>query len=102
MAGGHPNVSLALPADGFAYTGGASQSFRRADLAAPVTRDFCPVCGMQLLARSPALPGAVLVKAGTLDDPSLSGMPQAAFFTSEKQSFHHVPDGVPAFERAPD
>lgn len=102
LAGGHPNVSLAVPATGFTYTSGMPQSFQRSDLAvAPVAREFCPICGTHLLARSPALPEAVLVKVGTLDDPSIFGMPQAAFFMSEKQSFHHVPDGTAAFERVP-
>jgi len=43
----------------------------------------------------------VLVKVGTLDDPSVLGVPQMAIFTSEKQSFHHVPPEIKAFERFP-
>jgi len=27
--------------------------------------------------------------------------PQMVIFTCDKQPFHHVPEGVPAFERAP-
>jgi cytochrome P450 len=48
-----------------------------------------------------AFPGAVLLKAGTLDDPSAFGTPQMVIFTIDKQSFHHLPEGVPAFERTP-
>jgi hypothetical protein len=53
------------------------------------------------LARSPNLPGAVLLKVGTLDDPSVFGGPQMVIYTVDKQSFHTVPEGVPSFERAP-
>jgi hypothetical protein len=47
------------------------------------------------------VPGAVLIKVGTLDDPSLFGAPQMAIFTIDKQSFHQLPPGVPTFERVP-
>jgi len=41
------------------------------------------------------------LKSRTLDDPSLYGSPQMAIFTIDKQAFHHIPDGMPAFERLP-
>jgi hypothetical protein len=50
--------------------------------------------------RSPGLPGVVLEKVGTLDDPSVF-TPQMAIFTCDKQPFHQLPPGVPAFERTP-
>lgn len=101
ISGGHPNVVIAMPETGFAYVKGAPKEYRRADLANPVTREFCPDCGTHLVTRAPGLPGAVLVKVGTLDEPAVYGGPQMVIFTADKQRFHHVPDGVPAFERAP-
>jgi hypothetical protein len=101
ITGGHPNVIIAMPETGFAYTKGASKEFRRSDLASPVTREFCPGCGTHILSRAPAVPGAVLIKVGTLDDPSLFAGPQMVIFTIDKQRFHHVPEGVPTFERVP-
>jgi hypothetical protein len=50
--------------------------------------------------RPPGFP-AVIVKVGSLDDPSLYGDPTVAIFTIDKQSFHHIPDGLPSFERMP-
>ena len=44
---------------------------------------------------------AVILKIGTLDDPSLFGGPQMAIYTIDKQAFHHIPDGLPSFERLP-
>ena len=101
IAGGAPAVVMAFPESGFSYTKGKAKGFKRSDLPSPVTREFCAECGTHLLTRAPALPGAVLLKVGTLDDPSVFGMPQMAIFTGEKQSFHLIPPGIPTFERAP-
>jgi len=50
--------------------------------------------------RPPSVPGIVL-KVGTLDDPTLFGAPQIAIYTVDKQAFHQIPEGMPAFERLP-
>jgi hypothetical protein len=101
ITGGHPNVVMAMPEAGFSYTKGEPKGFKRSDLPTPVTREFCPECGTHLLTRAPGLKGAVLLKAGTFDDPSLFGQPQMVIYTVDKQVFHHVPAGVPTFERVP-
>jgi hypothetical protein len=101
ISGGHPNVFMAMPESGFTYTKGSPKPFRRSDLANPVTREFCPDCGTHILTKSPAVPGALIMKVGTFDDPSIFGGPQMAIFTIDKQSFHHIPEGAPAFERTP-
>ena len=100
ISGGSPNVFVAMPADGFTYTHGDPKSFTRADLPHAVTREFCPECGTHLATRPPGYP-AVIVKVGSLDDPSLYGGPNMAIFTIDKQSFHQIADGLPAFERMP-
>ena len=101
LSGGHPNVVMGMPESEFSYGKGKPKAFRRSDLANAVTREFCGDCGTHLLTRTPALPGAVLLKVGTFDDPGVFGGPQMVIFTIDKQSFHHVPEGVPAFERTP-
>jgi len=101
ISGGNPNVVMAMPESGFSYTKGSPKQYRRSDLAKPVTREFCAECGTHILAKTSALPGALVIKVGTFDDPSVFGSPQMAIFTVDKQSFHHVPEGVPTFERTP-
>jgi hypothetical protein len=101
ISGGMPNVVIGMPDGGFTYSKGTAKGFRRADLADAVTREFCSDCGTHILTRTSKVPGAVLLKVGTMDDPGLFGGPQMVIFTVDKQSFHHVPDGVPAFERVP-
>jgi hypothetical protein len=92
---------MGMPEGGFAYTKGAPKQFQRRDLDSPVTREFCGECGTHVLTRTPGLPGAVLLKVGTFDDPSLFSGPDMVIYTVDKQRFHHVPDNVPAFERLP-
>jgi hypothetical protein len=100
ITGGGPNFIIGMPMDGFSYTKGQPAEFTRPDLANPVTRQFCANCGTALGTRSPGFPG-MIVKVGVLDDPSVFEGPRIAIFTVDKQPFHHVPDGVPAFERLP-
>ena len=101
IAGGSVNMVLAMPTAGFSYTKGGPRGFTRSDIDNPVTREFCPDCGTHILAKSPALPVAVMLKVGTLDDPSVFGQPQAAIFAIDKQAFHQIPEGIPAYERGP-
>ena len=89
-----------MPLKGFAYSKGTPKQFTRSDLEGAVTREFCAECGTHITTYRPRLP-AVILKAGTLDDPTLFGSPQMAVFTVDKQAFHHIPDNMPVFERLP-
>jgi hypothetical protein len=100
ITGGSPNMLLLMPADGFSYTKGAPRQFTRGDLERPETREFCAECGTHESGRWPGL-AAVILKVGTLDNPSLFGTPQMAIYTVDKQAFHQIPDGLPTFERLP-
>ena len=100
LSGGGPNYFMLVAPDGFAYTSGTPKAFTRSDLAEPVTREFCGACGTGVLTRRQDQAELVL-KIGTLDDPSVFGAPRIAIFTCDKQAFHHVPEGVPEFEKLP-
>ena len=100
ITGGAPNLIIGMPAAGFSYTKGEPASFTRPDLDNAVTRQFCANCGTAIGTKAPGFPG-MIIKAGVLDDPAVYGGPQIAIWVSEKQAFHHVPDGVPTFERFP-
>ncbi|MEZ6010993.1 MAG: GFA family protein [Hyphomonas sp.] len=101
ITGGQANDFMAMPAAGFHFTKGTPKAFSRPDLDHPVIREFCATCGTHVLTRSPALPQAVILKVGTLDDTSFFGGPQVVMQTADAPSFHHIPAGVPAFERWP-
>lgn len=100
-SGGQPNVVVGMAEPGFTYTKAAPKAFRRSDLENAVTREFCGECGTHILTKTPGMPGVVLIKVGVLDDPAIFGGPDMVIFTVDKQSFHHIPEGVPAFERLP-
>ena len=100
ITGGAPNMFMAVPPDAFRYTKGAPKQFSRSDLEKPVTREFCAECGTHLVTR-PRVTSAVVLKVGTLDDPKAYGAPTLAIFTVDKQPFHQIPEGIPAFERRP-
>ena len=100
ISGGSPNMFMLMPAGGFSYSKGAPKQFTRRDLERAVTREFCAECGTHLITRLPDRP-FVVVKVGTLDDPALFGSPQMAIYTIDKQPFHVIPEGLPAFERLP-
>jgi hypothetical protein len=100
ITGGAPNMFMAMPIAGFNYTKGAPKQFKRSDLERPVTREFCAECGTHLATRPPGFP-AVIIKVGTLDDPDQFEGPTMAIYTVDRQSFHHIAEGLPAFERLP-
>ena len=100
FSGGSPNMFMLMPVDGFSFTRGTPKQFTRSDLEGAVTREFCGECGTHLLTRRPGL-SPVIIKVGTLDDPTLFGAPQMAIYTVDKQPFHMIAEGIPSFERLP-
>lgn len=101
ISGGAENVFMVMPADGFVYVKGEPATFTRSDLETPGTREFCATCGTHLTTRVPADPSVVILKVGTLDDPSVYGAPQAAIWTADAQAFHMIPEGVATFPGFP-
>ena len=99
ITGGDSVLIMGVPEDGFKVTKGSLKGFKRPDLPNGVTREFCPNCGTHITTR--AMPGMVMIKIGTLDDPSVFGGPEMAIFTCDKQPYHRVPEGIPTFERMP-
>ena len=98
VTGGSPALVLGMPQ--FSYTQGSAKGFTRSDIPNPVTREFCPECGTHLLTRAPGMGEAVILKVGTMDEPSLFS-PQMAIYTCDAQPFHHVPTTIPTFEKRP-
>ena len=101
FTGGQPNVVIGMPEGGFSLTKGALKPFKRSDLENGVTREFCGECGTAITSKPPSMPGAVLIKIGTLDDQSVFPGPDMVIYTCDKQPYHHLPEGVPSFEKTP-
>lgn len=101
FSGGGGNFFLGIEAIHFRYTQGQPHRFTEPDEPDASTREFCGECGVHIAARSPKAPGGLIVKVGTLDDPSDFGTPQIVCWTEEKQSFHLIPEGVSTFPQFP-
>lgn len=97
--GGDSMFGMGVGEDGFRVTQGEAKEFSRSDLENPVTRMFCPNCGSHIA--SQPMPGMIIVKVGTLDDPSIYGGPQMAIFTCDAQPHHSVPTDIPTFDKVP-
>src|SRR6266478_301396 len=91
ISGGAGNFFMAVDAKSFQFTKGTPRSFNKNDRPGSPTRHFCGACGVHLTARSERAPTAVLIKVGTLDDPSVFEGPQLVTWTSEMQKFHLLP-----------
>ena len=101
ISGGAGNLFMAVEAQTFQFTKGTPRAFNKKDSPWAPTRHFCEICGVHLTARSERAPSAVLVKIGTLDDPSVFQGPRLVTWTSEKQEFHLLPPDVPAYAEIP-
>ena len=99
MSGGAPHYFMLVPEHGFAWTKGAPVCFSHPDVPGAVTRFFCGTCGTQLITRRPDMT-AVVVKVGTLDDPSRF-TPRVAICFGDALPFHTVPDGIAVFDDLP-
>ncbi|HEX4097976.1 MAG TPA: GFA family protein [Caulobacteraceae bacterium] len=99
LTGGAPNLFIAMPIPGFAYVKGEPKRFSRSDLEHAVTREFCANCGTHVVTRPPGFP-AVIVKVGSLDDPSVFE-PAMAIFTRDIQPFHQIAEGLATFDGLP-
>jgi hypothetical protein len=67
------HVGLAIPRSGFAVTRGELRTFRiTGDSGRWIDRSFCPVCGSGILHTLELRgPDFLVIKAGTLDDPTM-------------------------------
>jgi len=101
ISGGAGNLFMAVDAQSFQFTKGSPGAFNKNDRRGSPTRHFCHTCGVHLTARSELAPSAVLIKVGTLDDPSLFEGPQLVTWTAEMQKFHLLPPNVPAHPEFP-
>ena len=101
ISGGAENLFMVMEAGDFAYVKGEPARFSRSDLATPTTREFCATCGTHVLTRVPNDASMLILKVGTLDDPSQYEGPQAAIWTADAQAFHMIPEGIATFPGFP-
>lgn len=99
ITGGNSVLIMAMPSAGFEITKGQASAYAREDLKNPVSREFCPKCGTHILTRAPGFEVAVILKVGSMDDPSLFGGPTSAHFACDAQSYHRLPTDKPVSQK---
>lgn len=94
------SVVLGVPEAALRLTGELKTYEDHGDSGNLVYRRFCPNCGSPVLSALAASPGAVFLKAGTLDDTSWL-QPKVHVWTKSMQAWETLPEGVLDFETVP-
>ena len=93
-------VNAVFPASALSVTGPVAEFARTAQSGNAVRRRFCSRCGCHLFAESPGYPGFVVVRVGTLDDPS-SARPVANIWASSAPPWACMDGALQRFEQQP-
>jgi hypothetical protein len=96
---GHCSHMMA-PAAAVKMTGKVSTYDKAADSGNVVTRAFCPVCGSAVYSTNTAMPGALFIRASSLDDPEVF-KPQVVVYAARAASWDGIGGGLPTFEFMP-
>ena len=64
------------------------------------TRAFCPTCGSPVHMTFPATSDVLVVRAGSLDEPSRY-TPQMVIWTASAQPWDHIDSALPTFAKMP-
>ena len=97
--GGHSSV-LAFPMSAVKMTGIPTEYASTADSGKKKTRGFCAVCGSPLYTLLDSMPGVLVLKASTLDDPNLF-QPQMTLYTDRGLPWDHIDPALPRFAKMP-
>lgn len=95
------SVNLMVRADGVTTTG-TPTAYRDTDTFSgnAVTRKFCATCGSPIFSELADGNGMVIVKAGTLDDPTPFA-PAVSVWTDTKMPWVDLPEGQKSFPKNP-
>lgn len=101
ITGAHMATVCAVPLDGFVLEKGTPKTYATTgDSGGKVHRSFCPECGSTLYSTADAMPAAVMLEAGSLDDGSWLE-PQMHIFMASAQPWDRIAADLPQFERMP-
>jgi hypothetical protein len=96
------SVVVGVPADQVQVSGDSLAMFATVgeDHGKDTERHFCSACGSPIYSASEAMPGVMIIKAGTLDDPSWIE-PQLEVWGSSAQPWVAAHETRPRMERGP-
>lgn len=97
---GNATINLAFPSEAVAITGELTDYASTADSGNHMHRRFCPKCGVQVVSTADERPHMVIIRAGTLDDPSLAA-PRGTIWTKSAPPWALIDPALPRFEGQP-
>ena len=90
-------TAVAVPEPTLQVEGETAQFDKPADSGGVIRNTFCPTCATTLFTRPTNLPGLALIRAGTLDDPTLVA-PQVNMYVPSAPAWDRPPAGLQDFE----
>ena len=91
---------LAFPIAAMKIEGMLTEFSRPADSGGTATKGFCPRCGTPVTGRTSIMPDVVMVRVGTLDDPSRF-TPQMLVFAGGGHAWDQIDPSLPRFPGMP-
>ena len=91
---------LAVPEAAVSVQGTPKQFAVTADSGKQIRRSFCPDCGSTLMTVADAMPGALMLLTGTLDDTS-QFKPTMQIYCDSAQPRVDLGGGIPRFAKMP-
>ena len=100
-SGAQASTNVLVPKPAFKVSKGATAQYvTKADSGNTVTRHFCATCGSNLWSVPNGIPDLLVIKAGTLDDPSWL-QPAMNIFCESAQPWAQMSDALPKFPKMP-
>lgn len=100
LAAGNATVNVGFPSAALNVVGDLRVYASVADSGNRMRRSFCPSCGTPVFSASDARPNAIIVRAGTLDDPEL-GKPAGIIWTDSAPSWACLDPALPTTPKQP-
>jgi hypothetical protein len=94
------STEIAFPTAAVQLTGALTTYVKTGDSGRSTTRAFCPTCGSSVTVEVEAMPGLLLIAAGTLDDPTVV-RPGAELFCASAQPWVKLHGERPRFPAMP-
>jgi len=98
VSGSAFSVNMVVPAPSVTWQGQSASYADTGESGKPLSRKFCRNCGSSLATETEALPGAIIIKAGTLDDKSWL-KPNYHIWTRSAQPWVQIPSGATTFPK---
>ena len=97
--GGHVSA-MVVPAESLRISGEVQYFDHQADSGSTASNGFCPNCGAPLFGKSTGMPGLMVIKAGSLDNPDVF-KPAMNIFTASALPWDHMDPNLPSFAGMP-